>query len=92
MPIHYLFNGNNNGNVWLSSTIIDLAHLGQLEGMQKLVAERGQHIVNDRDDFGDSALHASVSRNDLDTVDYLIKQKAQVDIEDGFGRTPLSYA
>jgi ankyrin repeat protein len=58
-----------------------------LEALKKYLKEG--HGINDKDEYGDTALHHCSEYGVIDAVEYLISNGAKIDILDAFGRTPL---
>lgn len=52
----------------------------------------GSTVVNFRDDKGDGALHIVAGRRDLDWLSFMISQKADVNLANRAGDTPLMIA
>ncbi len=47
--------------------------------------------INQKDEFGNTAMHIAVDKNRMDIVKYLISKGADVNARDKDGRTPLYY-
>ena len=58
-----------------------------LEALKKYLKEG--HGINDKDEYGETALHHCSQYGAIDAVEYLISNGAKIDILDAFGRTPL---
>ena len=58
-----------------------------LEALKKYLKEG--HGINDKDEYGETALHHCSQYGVIDAVEYLISNGAKIDILDAFGRTPL---
>ncbi|KAI9476151.1 MAG: kinase-like domain-containing protein [Benjaminiella poitrasii] len=71
-------------NLWVA------AGDGQLDRVRELI-DNGMDI-NSRDQFGYTAMHAAVSYNQREIAEYLIKEGANVNIEDFEKDTPLFVA
>ncbi|KAI8373318.1 ankyrin repeat-containing domain protein [Blakeslea trispora] len=71
-------------NLWIA------AGDGQFDRVRELV-EEGQS-VDSHDEFGYTAMHAAVSYNQYEIVEYLIEKGANVNIEDAEKDTPLYVA
>ncbi|KAI8345280.1 ankyrin repeat-containing domain protein [Choanephora cucurbitarum] len=71
-------------NLWIA------AGDGQFDRVRELV--EGGQSVNSHDEFGYTALHAAVSYNQYEIVEYLIQKGANVNIEDLEKDTPLYVA
>ncbi|KAI8991308.1 ankyrin repeat-containing domain protein [Mycotypha africana] len=72
-------------NLWVA------AGDGQLDRVRELI-EVDKIDVNSHDEFGYTAMHAAVSYNQKEIVEYLLKNGANVDIEDFDKDTPLYVA
>ena len=70
--------------------IIDAVGIGQIDTVKRLISQG--YDVNEQTELGTSAVFAAVLRNDPEILILLIEAGAKVDVEDCFGRTPLSYA
>lgn len=58
-----------------------------LEELKKYLKEG--HGINDKDEYGETALHHCSEYGAIDAVEYLISNGAKIDILDAEGRTPL---
>jgi len=58
-----------------------------LESLKKYLKEG--HGINDKDKYGETALHHCSEYGAIDAVEYLISNGAKIDILDAEGRTPL---
>jgi ankyrin repeat protein len=58
-----------------------------LEALKKHLKEG--HGINDKDEYGSTALHYCSQYGAIDAVEYLISNGAKIDILDAEGRTPL---
>ena len=58
-----------------------------LESLKKYLKEG--HGINDKDEYGSTALHYCSQYGAIDAVEYLISNGAKIDILDAEGRTPL---
>ncbi|ORZ14533.1 ankyrin repeat-containing domain protein [Absidia repens] len=72
---------SNDNNLWVA------AGDGQLQRVKELVEGGAQ--VNERDEFGYTALHAAVSYNHKDVLEYLLEHGGDINIEDFDKDTPL---
>lgn len=73
----------------LSASILALC-LGHRRALSRLIANGLP--VDERDPFGQTALHWAASRTSRQDLEFLISQEAVVDAADSFGRTPLMEA
>ena len=48
--------------------------------------------VNAKDEYGNTALHFAVMRNDVKLMKYLLKHGARIDVKNTFGESPMSLA
>ncbi len=70
--------------------IIDLVDMGQIDAVKALI-DKGCD-VNEKGETGRTAVFSAIDRNDFNMVKLLIDSGAKLDIQDGFGLTPLSLA
>ncbi|CVL07152.1 uncharacterized protein FMAN_15292 [Fusarium mangiferae] len=73
----------------LSASILALC-FGHRRALSRLIANG--LAVDERDPFGQTALHWAAKRASREDLEFLISQKAVVDAADSFGRTPLMEA
>ncbi len=70
--------------------LIECVFLGHEEAVKKLLDARCD--VNQRGEFGGSALLLAACRNDWPIFKLLVSAGADVNVEDDFGNSPLSWA
>ncbi|SCO84443.1 uncharacterized protein FRV6_08570 [Fusarium oxysporum] len=73
----------------LSASILALC-FGHRRALSRLIANG--LAVDERDPFGQTALHWAALRTSREDLEFLISQQAVVDAADSFGRTPLMEA
>ncbi|KAF5555115.1 ankyrin repeat-containing protein [Fusarium mexicanum] len=73
----------------LSASILALC-FGNRRALSRLIANG--LAVDERDPFGQTALHWAASRTSREDLEFLISQESVIDAADSFGRTPLMEA
>lgn len=74
----------------MTTTIHRLARSGDPDGVEAAVCAGAD--VDEKDEFGATALHYSISESNPEVARRLIDLGANVNIQDDQGRTPLHYA
>jgi ankyrin repeat protein len=74
-----------------SPSILDASARGDVQQMEILLKESLDR-VNYTDDLGKSAIHLAAVHNRLDSLQYLIEIKADLNAQDGTGQTALHIA
>jgi ankyrin repeat protein len=66
----------------------------RIKKIKKLLVEKPQPDINEQDgnDNWNTALHLAIERNELEVVNFLLSQGADITIENGDGKTPLQLA
>ncbi len=71
--------------------LVGLTNIGQIKAIQELIAT-GKVDVNYKDENGNSAINIAARHNDFDIVQLLVENGANVNTQDGWGRTPILWA
>jgi ankyrin repeat protein len=66
----------------------------KIKKIKKLLGKKSQPDINTQDGYDNqnTALHLAIVRNVLEVVNFLLSQGADITIEDGDGKTPLTLA
>ena len=70
--------------------IIEIVSYGLIDALREILQKRVD--VNEQDGFGNCAVLAAASRNDLAMLTLLVEAKANLEVKDRVGRSPLGWA
>lgn len=72
--------------------LIEAAKLGALEDVKAIVQSHAE-LINERDEFGATALHHAAFGGHRSVVQFLVQQGAEINAQDAeFGATPTGWA
>ena len=84
--------GASSANETVAATnLFHAAELGDLEALQQYIGQGGS-VTNRHEDNGQTALHYAAWGGNTNTLAWLIGQKADVNVLDNDGKSPLDFA
>lgn len=84
-------NAHENTNLSLCDLLCQSAALNQIQNVKELL-ESYPELINEKNGEGLTALHYACDRGNLEMVQFLVEEGANVNIQDSYGETPLHVA